>query len=128
MRSPYLRKERRRPRNKEPLWPPTRARWWLLATMCGVMLVGMGPFIYRKYHPIPAFQGAGVVTVVSVVGGYEGKRWGNFDHRVRLESGIEATMAFREIFPPGTRVWVSYSHYPTTGWYRVRTYVRSGTR
>ena len=127
MRSRYLRKERRRPR-KEPVWPPTRATWLLVATMCVVMLVGLAPFIYRKYRPIPAFQGAGIVTVVSVVGGDEGKRWGSFDPRVRLESGIEATMAFREIFPPGTRVWVSYSHYPTTGWYRVRTYMRSGTR
>jgi hypothetical protein len=99
-----------------------------MVTVCVVMLVGLAPMIYRKYQPMPVFRGAGVVTVVSVVGGYQGKRWGSFDHRVRLESGLEATMAFHEILPPGTRVWVSYSHYPTTGWYRVRSYVRSGTR
>ena len=112
---------------KNPLWPSTRATWLLVATVCVVILVEMAPFIYRKYYPIPAFQGSGVVTVVSVVGGYEGKRWGSFDHRVRLESGIEGTMAFREVFPPGTRLWVRYSHYPTTGWFLVKTYVRSGT-
>ena len=91
------------------------------------MLLGTAPLIYRKHHPVPAFDESGVVTVVSIVGGYAGKRWGSFDHRVRLESGAEATMAFRELFPPGTRVWVSYRRYPTTGWFLVKTYVRSGT-
>jgi len=76
------------------------------------MLVAAAPFIYRKYRPVPAFTGSGVVTVVSVVGGYQGKRWGNFDHRVRLESGVEGTMAFRDITRRQVGSWSRLTYVP----------------
>jgi hypothetical protein len=92
-----------------------------VAAICVVGLVGRR--FYRAYLP-SGIDETGIVTVTSVIGGHAGKynRWA--EHRVRLESGSDATMTFREIFPPGTRVWVSYRRYPQDDRFHVRLYVR----
>jgi hypothetical protein len=99
------------------------------ATVCLVMLGLSARLVYRAYQRGPGIDETGVVTVISVNGGYSGKFGGAFAHRVRLDSGSEATMTFGEIFPRGARVWVSYRRYPENGRVRVKTYLRrSGAR
>jgi hypothetical protein len=79
--------------------------------------------VYRAYQPI-GIDESGIVTVVSVIGGYENRQERWVEHRVRLESGSEATMTFREMFPRGARVWVSYRRYPQDDRLQVKLYVR----
>jgi hypothetical protein len=99
------------------------------ATLAGVLfllvLLGLlGLRTYRKYQPEPGIDETGVVTVVSVIGGYSGKFGGRYDHRVRLESGSEGIMTFPEMFARGARVWVSYRRYPRDDRFEVRLYAR----
>jgi hypothetical protein len=68
------------------------------ATVCLVMLGLVARLVYRAYQPGPGIDETAVVTVISVNGGYSGKFGGAFAHRVRLDSGSEATMTFGEIF------------------------------
>ena len=97
-----------------------------LSLVALVMLVVAGQRIYRSQRAEQPIDETGVVTVISVLGGRSSKFGGSFDHHVRLDSGREGTMNFSEIFPRGARVWVSYSRYPESDRFRVKTYVRQG--
>jgi len=99
--------------------------WLIVGTVSLAMLVLLVRLLYRVYRPGPGVDESNVVTVLSVDGGYSGRFGGTFAHRVRLDSGAEATMTFGEVFPRGARVWVSYRRYPATGRLQVKTYVRS---
>jgi predicted permease len=104
--------------------PPRKVVRLVVATVCLVMLGLLTGLVYRVYQPEPGLDESGVVTVVSVVGGNSGKFGGSFAHHVRLDSGSEGTMTFREVFPRGARVWVSYRRYPRDGRLQVKTYMR----
>ncbi len=99
----------------------------VVVVVCVVILGLLGRRVYKVRQADPGIDETGVVTVVSVIGGYSSKfGGGRAAHRVRLESGSEGTMTFRQIFPPGARVWVSYRRYPKTGRLLVKLYVRRG--
>jgi hypothetical protein len=108
-----------------------RPSWKLvlpIAVIVAVVFVGsFGRRLFDARKPDPGVDEAGVVTVVSVIGGYQGKFVRRFDHRVRFDSGSEATMTFREIFPKGARIWVSYRRYPGVDRFEVTLYKRSGS-
>jgi hypothetical protein len=88
-------------------------------------LLGLsGLRFYRAYQSDLGIEETGVVTVVSVIGGHSGKWGGWFDHRVRFESGSEGIMMFREMFPRGTRVWVSYRRFPHDERFEVKLYTK----
>jgi hypothetical protein len=75
----------------------------LLGLVALLVLLGFGGLrFYRAYQSDLGIEETGVVTVVSVIGGHSGEWGGLFDHRVRLESGSEGIMTFREMFPRGS--------------------------
>jgi hypothetical protein len=103
-----------------------KATWKVVVVVvaCLVLLGLWGLQTYRTYQPEPGIDETGVATVVSVIGGYYAK-WdrSRFDHRVRLDSGSEGIMTFREMFPRA-RIWVSYRRYPQDDRFEVKLYAR----
>lgn len=95
------------------------------AVVIAVLLVVAGLFLLKRNQALRGggTEESGVVTVVSVLGGHRGKYDGSFPHRVRFESGTEATMTFKELFSPGDQIWVSYRRFPDNR-FDVQVYVR----